>query len=332
MEAIKLITHKFTPINQFLVYSDSSIIPDEKPDSIESSGFGNLFGSLVKDKLESSDWLMVGCGAIGCEMLKNLSKLNIACNGGSLTITDPDHIEPSNLSRQFLFRNEHIKMSKSQVATESILNMNPKMKIRPLQDKMSSDNQDLSDKLFPNLFGVINALDNINARKYIDEQCFRYTKPLFESGTQGMKGNTQPVIPFVTETYSNSTDPPEEKSFPACTLKSFPNQPVHTVHWAMDYFEMFRRGPENVNNYKKRGSEFLGSLSGYDRSVAQKDINCYTLKYNLKDWKSCSIWASDLLLQLYRDQIVQLLHSFPRDYLDSNGDLFWSKVKDVQHQ
>ena len=327
MEAIKLITHKFTPIDQFLVYSDSTVIPDEKPDIIESSGLGNLFGSLVKDKLESSDWLMVGCGAIGCEMLKNLSKLNIACNGGSLTITDPDHIEPSNLSRQFLFRNEHIKMSKSQVATESILNMNPKMKIKPLQDKMSSENQDLTDMLFPNLFGVINALDNINARKYIDEQCFRYTKPLFESGTQGMKGNTQPVIPFVTETYSNSTDPPEEKSFPACTLKSFPNQPVHTVHWAMDYFEMFKRGPENVNNYKKRGNEFLESLSGYDRSVAQKDINCYTLNYDLEDWRNCSIWASDLMLQLYRDQIVQLLHSFPRDYLDSNGELFWSKGK-----
>jgi molybdopterin/thiamine biosynthesis adenylyltransferase len=41
---------------------------------------------------------MVGCGAIGCELLKNFAMLNIGIKG-SLIITDPDHIETSNLSR-----------------------------------------------------------------------------------------------------------------------------------------------------------------------------------------------------------------------------------------
>ena len=35
----------------------------------------------------------------------------------------------------------------------------------------------------------------------------------------GMKGNTQPVIPFVTETYSDSTDAPDEAIL--CTIKIF---------------------------------------------------------------------------------------------------------------
>ena len=59
---------------------------------------------------------------------------------------------------------------------------------------------------------------------------------LFESGTMGMKGNTQPVIPFLTETYSNSNDPVVEKEFPVCTIKNFPNSIQHTIHWARDYF------------------------------------------------------------------------------------------------
>jgi molybdopterin/thiamine biosynthesis adenylyltransferase len=49
-------------------------------------------------KLQKLNLFMVGCGAIGCELLKNFSMLNIGTEG-SITITDPDHIETSNLSR-----------------------------------------------------------------------------------------------------------------------------------------------------------------------------------------------------------------------------------------
>lgn len=48
----------------------------------------------------------MGAGAIGCEMLKvfALVGLGVGPNGGSVTVADMDHIERSNLSRQFLFR------------------------------------------------------------------------------------------------------------------------------------------------------------------------------------------------------------------------------------
>lgn len=43
---------------------------------------------------------MIGCGAIGCELLKNYSMINLGTgNDGLITITDPDHIETSNLNR-----------------------------------------------------------------------------------------------------------------------------------------------------------------------------------------------------------------------------------------
>ena len=63
------------------------------------------------------------------------------------------------------------------------------------------------------------------------------------------------------------------------TIKNFPNQPQHTVHWAMDYFDFFRRAPENVNNYILKGNDFINSLSGYDRNVAKNDIMKYCVKY-----------------------------------------------------
>ncbi len=57
-------------------------------------------GSQAYNKLKASKVFIVGAGAIGCELLKNLALLNIgtSANGG-ITITDPDVIENSNLSR-----------------------------------------------------------------------------------------------------------------------------------------------------------------------------------------------------------------------------------------
>ena len=327
METIKLITNKFTPIDQWLVYSDSDIVPDKNPLDLGLSGISKLFGNKVDEALQKSNWLMVGCGAIGCEMLKNLAKINLTSNGGTMFVTDPDHIEKSNLSRQFLFRNDHIGKSKSKTAIQSIQAMNKDFNAIALEEKMCPDNQALVDKMLPELTGVVNALDNIEARRYMDEQCFRYGLPLFESGTQGMKGNTQPVIPFLTETYSNSADPPQEKSFPVCTIKNFPNRPEHTIHWSMDYFDMFRRAPENVLKYLREGDEFISSLSGYDASLAKEDVYKFCIKYNPASWKECAMWASDMFLELYRDNILQLLHSFPKDSVTSDGELFWSKGK-----
>jgi ubiquitin-activating enzyme E1 len=71
---------------------------------------------------------MVGSGAIGCELLKNLAMLGIASGKGQITLTDPDSIELSNLSRQFLFREKHISKPKSLVAAKVVQEMNPDIK------------------------------------------------------------------------------------------------------------------------------------------------------------------------------------------------------------
>ncbi len=84
-------------------------------------------------------------------------------------------------------------------------------------------------------------------------RCVYYNKPLLESGTLGTKGNTQVVIPKLTESYSSSQDPPE-KSIPICTLKNFPNAIEHTLQWARDVFEgQFTQAPLTAAQYIEVG-------------------------------------------------------------------------------
>lgn len=62
----------------------------------------------------------------------------------------------------------------------------------------------------------------------MDRRCVYYAKPLLESGTLGTKGNVQVVLPYVTESYGSSQDPPE-KTVPMCTIHNFPNVIEHTL-------------------------------------------------------------------------------------------------------
>ena len=64
------------------------------------------------------------------------------------------------------------------------------------------------DKFWGGLDVVVNALDNVNARLYVDSRCVYFQRPLLESGTLGAKCNTQMVIPNITENYGAHPPPP----------------------------------------------------------------------------------------------------------------------------
>ena len=320
-EAIKLITGKFMPINQFWCWYDPNLITINKPLTIGLTSIGKIYGSDIESKLANSSWFIPGSGAIGCELLKNLAFLGVATNKGTIYLTDPDNIEKSNLNRQFLFRSEHIGKPKSLMATESIRLMKPSFNIVGLTQKVCKDTQSFVDKYTSQVTGVINALDNIEARRYMDQECFNKQMPLFESGTTGTKGNTQVVIPYLTETYSNSADPPQEKSFPICTIKSFPNEITHTIHWAMDYFEIFNRGPKNVNKWIKDSSVFDNGPS-VENTQGKEDVFNFLIKFNIKSFTDCVHCAIIMFYEKYKHQIDLLLTTYSED-----SNIFWSNGK-----
>lgn len=141
--------------------------------------------------------------------MKNFAMMNL-CAQGTLTVTDPDHIETSNLNRQFLFREKHLRKPKSATASAAIVQMNPSLKshIHAKLDKVCEATEGIySDKFYDTLTVVANALDNVQARQYVDRRCVSTKKPLLESGTLGPKGHVQVIIPYITESYGSQNDP-----------------------------------------------------------------------------------------------------------------------------
>ena len=323
-EVIKLVTNRYMPANQWFTWSDMTLLPNDVSNTEDcKTSYGMIYGSELEQKLINSEWLMVGSGAIGCEHLKNLAFMGVT----NIHLTDPDSIEKSNLNRQFLFRTHHIGKPKSLMASEAIKNMKATMNIKSYTEKVGSENTIFTNQLMPQVTGVLNALDNVKARRFMDEQCFKFNKPLFESGTTGTKGNTQPVIPFVTETYSATSDPDNEKSFPMCTIKSFPNEIAHTIHWAMDNFEFFNRAPSTLNRWIKDVS-VLDTMSQIERTIGMQDINMFTIKYKTQhDIEMCAKWAVDMFTENYTNSIKQLLSTFPVEHEITPGIKFWAAGK-----
>jgi ubiquitin-activating enzyme E1 len=314
-EIIKLIGVKYIPISQWFTWEDHNLFP-----SYESQNIVDEYYNLLLSRLKEQNILLVGSGALGCEWLKQLAMLNCL----NVDIIDPDHIEHSNLCRQFLFRSSDVKKSKCKTAINSIKKINPNMNLTGYEEYLSSKNEDFTNKVFKDKTIVINALDNVETRRYVDNICFNKLIPLFESGTMGMKANCQPIIPFITETYSMMNDSVDTKEYPVCTIKSFPNSILHTIHWARDQFEIYTRGPDNCNKYIEN-PDFLKKLSPSELKIAIEDIN-YFLEIIPETWIDCLLLAKKSFDNLFVNNINVLLKSYPKDHT-IDGTLFWSQGK-----
>ena len=142
-----------------------------------------VFGIYLQKALEDANVFVVGASALGCEFLKVLALMAASCRSSiKLNITDDDTIEKSNLSRSFLFRDWNIGQAKSTVAASVASKINSSFQIEALQSHASSDTENIfDDKFWENHGVVISALDNVNARLFIDRKCVYFHKPLLES-------------------------------------------------------------------------------------------------------------------------------------------------------
>ena len=360
-EAMKACSGKFHPIHQWLYYEAFDILDLKNPpiaclidnyqhlvkktEPKSELGLGlepvqnkkgidlnryesqlRIFGPEFQAKLKAAHLFVVGAGAIGCELLKNFAMAGV----GNIIITDMDTIERSNLNRQFLFRPNHIGELKSKTAAKVAMSMNPDIKVIAHQNKVSIETQNIyNEGFFNNLTCVANALDNVDARLYVDSLCVANKKPLLESGTLGTKGNVQVILPHLTESYGSSQDPPE-KSIPICTIKNFPYIIDHTIQHARDMFEgLFNQAPLNVNKYFENPT-MLQKLSSTEFSSVTNDL-LLCLKNIPANIDDCIKFGFKQWHELYRNQTLDLLDKFPADYKTEHGALFWSGTKKCPH-
>lgn len=339
-EVLKSISGKFHPIVQWLYFDSLESLPTStkrseelcKPVGSRYDGQIAVFGKDFQQKIENVNQFLVGAGAIGCEMLKNWAMIGLATGPkGKISIADMDQIEKSNLNRQFLFRPKDVGKLKSQCAAEAVMAMNPhlKDKILTLSDRVGPETEHVFNETFwESLDGVTNALDNVDARQYVDRRCVFFRKPLLDSGTLGTKGNTQVVLPHVTESYSSSQDPPEI-DFPQCTLRSFPNKIEHTIAWAKEKFHQYFVGPpETVNLYLTQPNYIETTLKQAGQEIPTlESIRDFLVKYKPETFEDCTEWARLRFEHEYNNEIQQLLYNFPKDSTTSSGAPFWSGPK-----
>lgn len=204
-EIMKACSGKFTPINQHFYFDCREILPqgDELATLTQSECTltdaelatpGPLrrykaqiavLGRKFQSAIGKQRFFLVGSGALGCEYLKNFAMMGIGSrtDGGQIIVTDMDTIEKSNLNRQFLFRSHDVQKFKSTVAAVAAQKMNPDINVHAHTNRVGADTEEVyNDSFFQNLDGVCNALDNIDARVYMDRRCVYYQKPLIESG------------------------------------------------------------------------------------------------------------------------------------------------------
>ncbi|KAK5165139.1 E1 ubiquitin-activating protein [Saxophila tyrrhenica] len=339
-EVLKSVSGKFHPVKQWLYFDSLESLPTSttrseeqcKPLGTRYDGQIAVFGKEYQDKLSNVQQFLVGAGAIGCEMLKNWAMIGLATGPkGKISVTDMDQIERSNLNRQFLFRPKDVGELKSECASKAVQAMNPDLNghINMLKDRVSQETEEIfNEDFWESLDGVTNALDNVDARTYVDRRCVFFRKPLLDSGTLGTKGNTQVVLPRETESYSSSQDPPEQ-SFPMCTLRSFPNRIEHTIAWAKDLFHTYFAGPPEIVNTYLTQKDYLGSAlkqSGNEKQTLET-LRDFLVTEKPESFEDCVKWARMQFEKQYNNAIQQLLYNFPKDSQTSSGQPFWSGPK-----
>lgn len=125
--------------------------------------------------------MVVGAGALGCELLKNLALSGI----GHVTIVDFDAVELSNLSRCVLYRDSDLGRNKAIAAAERLRDLNPHISTTALARNIEHD---LGAGALRGYDLVLGAVDTIAGRLGIDRLCRQAGLPWIDGGMDATGG------------------------------------------------------------------------------------------------------------------------------------------------
>jgi ubiquitin-activating enzyme E1 len=263
-EALKIIG-KYTPIYQWLRFDFFETI-ENIPNKVNRNPLNcryddqiAIFGRELQEKLNNLNIFMVGAGALGCEYIKNFCLMGISSGNGKITITDNDNISVSNLNRQFLFHMNDIKenLSKSFCARRESMKINKDMRIQSYQLLVNNDTRNIFDDEFIDKQNIlISAVDNIEARKFIDNLSTFYNKIFIDSGTEGTKANSDIYYPNESICL-NDLEFNEKEEIPMCTLKLFPTKIEHCIEFSKSSFiDLFEQPINDLKLIPKNEEKF----------------------------------------------------------------------------
>lgn len=156
-------------------------------------------------RLEAIEWwdqgllarsrvLVIGAGALGNEVIKNLALLGI----GHVVVVDMDRIELSNLSRSVLFRESDEGKPKAECAAQAAREIFPGQHVQSIVGNVLAD---LGLGFFRWADVVIGALDNREARVFVNSACARVGRPWIDGGIEVLQGVVRGFAPPRTACY-----------------------------------------------------------------------------------------------------------------------------------
>lgn len=157
---------------------ETIVITDPDSDRYHTFGYISWWQQEV---VRGATVLVVGAGALGNEVLKNLALMGI----GNILIADFDTIEDSNLSRSVLFREGDRGRRKAEVAAERVKTLNPDVKVMAWHGDI---NYELGLGVFRHVDAVIGCLDNREARLSLNRFSWAVNRPWVDGAIQELMG------------------------------------------------------------------------------------------------------------------------------------------------
>ena len=141
-----------------------------------------------QERLKNASVMVVGAGAIGNELIKNLTLLGI----GRILVFDMDAIENTNLTRSVLYRARDVGRYKAEVAAERAMEMNPDVKAKAF---ISNIIDDVGLGVFRRMDVVLGGLDNREARLAINQSCYKVDRPWIDGAIEALNGFARVFVP-----------------------------------------------------------------------------------------------------------------------------------------
>ena len=141
-----------------------------------------------QDRISTGRFLVVGCGALGNEVLKNLALMG----AGHVTLVDFDRVEADNLSRSVLFTKADIGQWKVDVAAAFLRRLHPAMEVETVRGDIAFD---LGLGRVRKMDVAIGCVDNRWARYCLNRLCMRAGIPWVDGGIDALEGTVRVFIP-----------------------------------------------------------------------------------------------------------------------------------------
>jgi adenylyltransferase/sulfurtransferase len=161
-----------------------------KSNSKEWDSTFQLMSWWKSETVQAAKVMVVGAGALGNEVLKNLALMGV----GNIIIVDFDKIEYHNLSRSVLFRESDVQLNKYkvEVAGERIQEINPNIKVKAINGDITID---VGLGVYRRMDAIIGCLDNRLARLHINRHAFWMGKAWVDGAIENLAGQLNVYYP-----------------------------------------------------------------------------------------------------------------------------------------